>query len=123
MENLFVASAIMGGLGLFFGIILAVAYRFLKVESNPRIEQVEEFLPAYTGHQVIMPREATTISGFDFDIDKLFSVFPEYNVRVKTSAAMDTIITEMTKEFNEVMPGLTEFSRRLLGVYDFYKAA
>jgi hypothetical protein len=30
---------------------------------------------------------------------------------------------KMTKEFNEVMPGLTEFSRRLLGVYDFYKAA
>lgn len=30
---------------------------------------------------------------------------------------------KMTKEFNEVMPGLTEFSRRLLGVYDFNKAA
>ena len=30
---------------------------------------------------------------------------------------------KMTKEFNEVMPGLTEFSRRLLGVYDFSKAA
>ena len=24
---------------------------------------------------------------------------------------------KMTKEFNEVMPGMTEFSRRLLGVY------
>jgi len=30
---------------------------------------------------------------------------------------------KMTKEFNEVMPGLNEFSRRLLGVYDFHKAA
>lgn len=30
---------------------------------------------------------------------------------------------KMTQEFNEVMPGLTEFSRRLLGVYDFNKAA
>lgn len=30
---------------------------------------------------------------------------------------------KMTKEFNEVMPGLHEFSRRLLGVYDFDKAA
>ena len=30
---------------------------------------------------------------------------------------------KMTKEFNEVMPGLTEFSRRLLGVYDFHNAA
>lgn len=30
---------------------------------------------------------------------------------------------KMTKEFNEVMPGLTEFSRRLLGVYGLQKAA
>jgi len=30
---------------------------------------------------------------------------------------------KMTKEFNEVMPGLTEFSRRLLGVYEFSNVA
>ncbi len=30
---------------------------------------------------------------------------------------------KMTKEFNEVMPGLTEFSRRLLGVYGWQTAA
>ncbi len=30
---------------------------------------------------------------------------------------------KMTKEFNEVMPGLTEFSRRLLGVYGMQTAA
>lgn len=29
----------------------------------------------------------------------------------------------MTQEFNKVMPGLTEFSRRLLGVYNLQKAA
>lgn len=44
MENL-LAPAIMTGLGLFFGIILAVAYRLLRVEEDPRIERVEEMLP------------------------------------------------------------------------------
>jgi Na+-translocating ferredoxin:NAD+ oxidoreductase subunit B len=45
MQNVLIAPAIMTGLGLFFGIVLAVAYRFLRVPGDPRIEQVEEFLP------------------------------------------------------------------------------
>lgn len=45
MQNLFIAPAIMTGLGLFFGIILATAYRFLRVQEDPRIEKVEELLP------------------------------------------------------------------------------
>jgi len=45
MPNLLIAPAIMAGLGLFFGIVLAIAYRFLRVQGDPRIEQVEEFLP------------------------------------------------------------------------------
>jgi len=45
MQDIFVAPAIMTGLGLFFGIILAVAYRFLRVQEDPRIEQVENLLP------------------------------------------------------------------------------
>lgn len=45
MQNLFIAPAIMSGLGLFFGIILAVAYKFLRVAADPRIEKVEELLP------------------------------------------------------------------------------
>ncbi|GAB6041121.1 RnfABCDGE type electron transport complex subunit B [Endothiovibrio diazotrophicus] len=35
----------MTGIGLFFGIILAVAYRLLKVEEDPRIARTEEMLP------------------------------------------------------------------------------
>lgn len=45
MGNIAVASGIMAGLGLFFGTVLAVAYRFLKVEEDPRIEAVETMLP------------------------------------------------------------------------------
>ncbi len=39
------AAGIMGGLGLLFGTVLAVAYRFLRVEEDPRLEKVEEMLP------------------------------------------------------------------------------
>lgn len=39
------APAVMTGLGLFFGIILAVAYRLLRVEEDPRLERTEALLP------------------------------------------------------------------------------
>lgn len=45
MNPFLVAPSIMAGLGLFFGIVLSVAYRFLRVASDPRIEQVEDMLP------------------------------------------------------------------------------
>ena len=45
MSNLLTAPAIMTGIGLFFGTILAVAQRFLKVEEDPRIEATNELLP------------------------------------------------------------------------------
>lgn len=38
-------ALIMGGLGLFFGVVLAVAYRFLRVATDPRLEIIEEMLP------------------------------------------------------------------------------
>ena len=39
------AAAIMTGVATFFGVVLAVADRFLKVEEDPRIDIVEELLP------------------------------------------------------------------------------
>ncbi len=45
MNEILTAPAIMTGLGLFFGIILAVAYKLLKVEEDPRIAHTEELLP------------------------------------------------------------------------------
>jgi len=45
MSNMLVSAAIMGGMGLFFGIALAVAFRFLRVEEDPRLEAVEGMLP------------------------------------------------------------------------------
>jgi electron transport complex protein RnfB len=45
MNSLLVAPAIMVGIGLFFGTILAIAQRFLKVDEDPRIEATNELLP------------------------------------------------------------------------------
>ena len=45
MNSLLVAPAIMVGIGLFFGVVLAIAQRFLKVDEDPRIEATNELLP------------------------------------------------------------------------------
>ncbi len=45
MEATLVPTAILTGLGAFFGVVLAIAYRFLHVEEDPRLETVTEMLP------------------------------------------------------------------------------
>jgi len=45
MNSLLTAPGIMVGIGLFFGAVLAVAQRFLRVEEDPRIEATNEMLP------------------------------------------------------------------------------
>ena len=45
MSEILTAAAIMGGLGLAFGAVLAFAHRFLRVEEDPRLERVVEMLP------------------------------------------------------------------------------
>lgn len=45
MQLLLVAAGIMAGLGFAFGLILAVAYRFLKVQEDPRLGLIEAALP------------------------------------------------------------------------------
>ena len=45
MDSILIAPAIMTGIGLFFGVIIAISYRFLKVDEDPRIEGANELLP------------------------------------------------------------------------------
>jgi Na+-translocating ferredoxin:NAD+ oxidoreductase RNF subunit RnfB len=45
MNSLLVAPAIMVGIGLFFGTVLAIAQRFLRVDEDPRIEATNALLP------------------------------------------------------------------------------
>ena len=43
--NILTAIGILGGLGLIFGLILAAASKIFYVESDPRLEQLQEILP------------------------------------------------------------------------------
>ncbi len=45
MSSFATAAMVMGGLGLFCGTALAVAWRFLRVAEDPRLEQVTDLLP------------------------------------------------------------------------------
>ncbi len=44
-ETVLTAAIILSVLAIIFGTILAIAYRFLKVEEDPRIDTLEEMLP------------------------------------------------------------------------------
>ena len=44
-QELATAVTVMTGMGLFFATVLAIAYRFLRVDEDPRLEIVEEMLP------------------------------------------------------------------------------
>lgn len=45
LSDVLTAPIIMTSLGLLFGVILAVAYHYLKVDEDPRIAETEELLP------------------------------------------------------------------------------
>lgn len=45
MSDVLVAAAIMAGLGILLGVLLAFAYRFLRVPEDPRQQRVEQLLP------------------------------------------------------------------------------
>ena len=45
MSAILVAGGVLAGLGLLFGLLLAVADRFFKVVEDPRIDAVEKLLP------------------------------------------------------------------------------
>ncbi len=45
MHAVAIAVTIMGGLGLLFGAVLAIAYRFLRVPEDPQVGLVESMLP------------------------------------------------------------------------------
>jgi len=45
MSDVFIAPAIMAGLGLLFAVILALTHRFLRVAEDPRVEETEDLLP------------------------------------------------------------------------------
>jgi len=65
--------------------------------------RVKGFTPQSMGGVIIMPPEALTISGFDFDIDKLFFMAREFNIDQKGNPKVIKFYdTEIKEDINEV---------------------
>lgn len=45
VQEILAATLLMGGLAVFFGIVLAIVERKFKIQTDPRIDEVEELLP------------------------------------------------------------------------------
>lgn len=67
------------------GILSLIAYRIPTEGHCSTLNlKVRKFLPMTAGAVVIVPALYTTIAGFDFDIDKLYYIRPEYNYKKLT---------------------------------------
>jgi hypothetical protein len=56
--------------------------------------KVVGFSDAAAGGHIILPREATTLAGLDFDIDKMFIMIPNYRIDKKGNPVYIEYITE-----------------------------
>mgnify|MGYP003147121858 CR=1 FL=1 len=88
--------------------------------------KVKGFTDSAAGAQIILPSNATTQAGLDFDIDKLFMMMPEYTIDSKGNAVykkyldenstldevVDTIVdsNQVFNEFLETVPDKTKES-------------
>ena len=80
--------------------------------------RVKGFTPQSMGGVIVMPPEALTVSGFDFDIDKLFFMSREFNIDEKGNPKVikfyDTEIEEDIKEISKnIFSSFRDFKRFL----------
>ena len=71
--------------------------------------RIKGFLPQQNGSAIMLPAEITTLSGSDFDVDKLYVMLPEFNIRsiYNIKGAWD--------DFYKTHPTITEEIDRNLG--------
>ena len=58
--------------------------------------EIAEFLPEENGNLIILPAEIVAKSGGDFDIDKLFTLFP--NIKTKTDSVTEDVLERISGE-------------------------
>ena len=59
-----IAIALLGGLGLAFGLVLAAASKVFYVETDPRLDALNECLPGATAAAAAMPAAALMLRLF-----------------------------------------------------------
>lgn len=58
LQQIGVAMAVLGGLGAFFGLVLAMANRVFYVQTDPRLDRLVQALPGQTAAAVDFPAAA-----------------------------------------------------------------
>lgn len=90
------------------GLRRAIGYRIPTEDKYSMVPlRIKGFLPQQNGSAIMLPSDITTISGSDFDIDKLYIMLPEYR-KVKYDyrqalndfKAENSIIEELSKIFS-----------------------
>lgn len=82
---------------------------------------IKGFLPQQNGSAIMLPAEITTLSGSDFDVDKMYIMLPEFKInnivdkKQLLSAFKNTLDSVPSKDdlliaYDEVMNGSIEFS-------------
>lgn len=81
---------------------------------------IKGFLPQQNGSAIMLPAEITTLSGSDFDVDKLYIMLPEFKLRkdYDIKAAWDDFYTDpdnadISEEINKVLEvGLEDYKAK-----------
>lgn len=72
---------------------------------------IKGFLPQQNGSAIMLPAEITTLSGSDFDVDKMYIMLPEFRVRKYDMRQAREDYARMNNLFNQV---LSQFTRSQL---------
>ena len=86
---------------------------------------IKGFLPQQNGSAIMLPAEITTLSGSDFDVDKLYIMLPEFKVIPKYNKAqfIDDLIAQQTKGVPLSPEVLKEYRRNVRNAIDNGRSA
>ena len=68
---------------------------------------IKGFLPQQNGSAIMLPAEITTLSGSDFDVDKMYTMLPEFRVRKYDMRQAREDYARMNSLFNQVLSQFT----------------
>jgi len=83
-----------------------------QAENSIESMVVAEFLPPIMGNRIILPSEIVAKAGSDYDIDKLFMMFPSMR-RYGNSVELIKYIPNVTESDTELKAKITEYEKEI----------
>ena len=100
----------------------AIGYRIPTEDKYSMIPLViKGFLPEQNGSQIMLPADITTISGCDFDIDKLYLMLPSFGIsryNMKKAREKFEEVLKSEKAFGEILQKIGSSDRSLFAGID-----